>query len=281
MEKYILEYLIKSDSLFVEVIMVFFQLIFEMKSTGKLFYICIPVAIFLSTAVVWLIKIIAKNINNTYEAGVGFAIGSFFSFITTFITVIFLFSLQFTEPVVKVVVKGWEVALMANEEWMDKTFREAYENVVDIKTEDGRQIENFNGYPHPDNGGSSIPTHSEKAQLAATNTYLIAAENNFEKTMPFLSWILSAKSGTAESDILNDMKQHFSKNNSSYLVSDAYKIASDRISTALLEQSGRIMIVGSILVFVTWLFIQSIIIGFISWGSLRSIKENFGVVKAV
>lgn len=281
MEQYILEYLIKSDSLFVEVIMVFFQLILEMKSTGKLFYICIPVAIFLSTAVVWLIKIIAKNINNTYEAGVGFAIGSSFSFITTFITVIFLFSLQFTEPVVKVVVKGWEVSLMANADWRAKTFREAYENVADIKTKDGRQIENFNGYPHPDNGGSTIPTVSEQAQLVSINTYIIAAENNFEKTIPFLSWILSAKSGTAESDILNDMKQHFSKNNSTYQVEDAYKIASDRISTALLEQSGRIMIVGSIVVFVTWLFIQSIIIGFISWGSLRSIKENFGVVKAV
>ena len=281
MEQYILEYLIESDSLIVEVIMVFFQLILEMKSTGKIFYICIPVAIFLSTAVVWLIKIIAKNINNTYEAGVGFVIGSFISFVTTFATVLFLFSLQFTEPVVKVVIKGWEVSLIANAQWRENTFREAYENVADLKTEDGRQLESFDGYPHPEQDGSSIPTHSEKAKLVATNTYLIAAENNFEKTMPFLSWILTAKSGTAESDILNDMKQHFSKNNSSYLVSDAYKIASDRISKALLEQSGRIMIVGSILVFITWLLIQIIVIGLISWVALRSIKENFSVVKVV
>ncbi|PLC56176.1 hypothetical protein [Photobacterium carnosum] len=281
MEQYILEHLINSDSLIFEVIMIFFQLILEMKSTGKLFYISIPVAIFFSTAVVWLIKVIARNINNTYEAGVGFVIGSFFSFVTTFAAVLFLFSLQFTEPVVKVVIKGWELSLMANTDWRDKTFREAYENVADLKTENGRQLENFDSYPHPEQGGSSIPTHSEKAQLVATNTYLIAAENNFEKTMPFLSWILTAKSGTAKSDILNDMKQHFSKNNSSYLVSDAYKIASDRISKALLEQSGRIMIVGSILVFITWLLIQIIVIGLISWIALRSIKENFSVVKVV
>lgn len=281
MEQYIIEHLINSDSLIVGIIMVFFQLILEMKSTGNLIYICIPVAIFLSTAVVWLIKIIAKNVNNTYEAGTGFVIGSFFSFVTTFAAVLLLFSLQFTEPVVKVVVKGWEVSLMANVDWRAKTFRKAYENVADIKTEDGRQIESFNGYPHPDNGGSNIPTVSEQAKLVSINTYIIAAENNFEKTIPFLSWILTAKSGTAESDILNDMKQHFSKKNSTYQVDDAYKIASDRISTALLEQSERIMIVGSILVFVTWLLIQIIVIGLISWVALRSIKENFGVVKAV
>ena len=41
------------------------------------------------------------------------------------------------------------------------------------------------------------------------------------------------------------------------------------------------MIVGSILVFVTWLLIQIIVIGLISWVALRSIKESFGVVKAV
>lgn len=279
MEEYILENIIKSDSLIVEVIMVFFQLIIEMKSSGILFYFSIPVAIFLSTAVVWLIKVIARNINNTYKAGVGFAIGSFFSFITTFITVLFLFSLQFTEPVVKVIIKGWEVALIGDKNWSNNTFREAYENVADLKTENGRQLENFDGYPHPEQGGASIPTHSEKAKLVATNTYLIAAENNFEKTMPLLSWILTAKSGTAKSDILNDMKQHFSKNNSSYPVSDAYKIASDRISTELLEQSGRIKVIGSITLVSIWLFIQICITGIISWVSLRGIKENFSSAK--
>lgn len=41
------------------------------------------------------------------------------------------------------------------------------------------------------------------------------------------------------------------------------------------------MIVGSILVFITWLLIQIIVIGLISWIALRSIKENFSVVKVV
>ncbi|WP_318437068.1 hypothetical protein [Photobacterium leiognathi] len=281
MEQYILDKMIESNSLLIDIVMILLQLIIEMKSAGQLFYISIPVAILLSICVVWLIKIIVKNVNNSYELGFGFAISSFFSFITTFSAVLFLFSLQFTEPVVKAVIKGWEVSLMANSDWRDKTFREAYENVADLKTEDGRQIENFNSYPHPDNGGSNIPTVSEQAKLVSIQTYIIAAENNFEKTVPLLNWILTAKSGTAESDILNDMKQHFSKNNSTYQVDNAYKIASDRISKALLEQSGRIMIVGSIFVFVTWLLIQIIVIGLISWIALRSIKENFGAVKAV
>ncbi|PSV13375.1 hypothetical protein [Photobacterium leiognathi] len=281
MEQYILDKMIESNSLLIDIVMILLQLIIEMKSAGQLFYISIPVAILVSICVVWLIKIIVKNVNKSYDLGVGFAISSFFSFITTFSAVLFLFSLQFTEPVVKAVIKGWEVSLMANSDWRDKTFREAYENVADLKTEDGRQIENFNGSPHPDTGGSTIPTHSEKAKLVATNTYLIAAENNFEKTVPLLNWILTAKSGTAESDILNDMKLHFSKNNSTYQVDNAYKIASDRISKALLEQSGRIIIVGSIFVFVTWLLIQIIVIGLISWIALRSIKENFGAFKAV
>ncbi|MEC6897207.1 hypothetical protein [Photobacterium piscicola] len=275
MEQFFLEKLINSDSFITDIIMILFQLIIEMKSAGKTIYICIPIAILLSTAVVWLIRIIAKNINNEYEAGVGFAVGSFFSFITTFSAVLFLFSLHFTEPVVKLVVKGWEVSLMADTEWRNNTFREAYEKVADLKNKNGRQLENFTGYPHPDQGGNSIPTISEESRLVATNTYLIAAENNFNKKMPFLSWILTAKSGTAKSDILNDMKKHFATSHSSYLVEDAYKIASDRISKELLEQAGRIKIVGSIIFISIWLLIQLVIISFISWAALRNIKENF------
>ncbi|MEC6822386.1 hypothetical protein VXS02_02860 [Photobacterium piscicola] len=275
MEQFFLEKLINSDSFITDIIMILFQLIIEMKSAGKTIYICIPIAILLSTAVVWLIRIIAKNINNEYEAGVGFAVGSFFSFITTFSAVLFLFSLHFTEPVVKLVVKGWEVSLMADTEWRNNTFREAYEKVADLKNKNGRQLENFTDYPHPDQGGNSIPTISEESRLVATNTYLIAAENNFNKKMPFLSWILTAKSGTAKSDILNDMKKHFATSHSSYLVEDAYKIASDRISKELLEQAGRIKIVGSIIFISIWLLIQLVIISFISWAALRKIKENF------
>ncbi|MEC6814293.1 hypothetical protein VXS05_04390 [Photobacterium toruni] len=275
MEQLFLDKLINSDSFITDIIMILFQLIIEMKAAGKVIYICIPVAIFLSTVVVWLIRIIARNINNEYEAGVGFAVGSFFSFITTFSAVIVLFSLHFTEPVVKLVVKGWEVALMADTDWRNNTFREAYEKVADLKSKNGHQLENFTGYPHPDQGGHSIPTTSKESQLVATNTYLVAAENNFNKKMPFLSWILTAKSGTAKSDILNDMQKHFATSHSSYLVEDAYKIAGDRISKELLDQSGRIKIVGSIIFISIWLFIQLVIISFISWAALRNIKEKF------
>ncbi|HIF9276827.1 TPA: hypothetical protein ACX6QU_000488 [Photobacterium damselae] len=275
MEQFFLQKLIQSNSLLTDVIMILFQLVIEMKSTGKYIYLCIPVAVLISAFVVWLIRIIVKNINNEYEFGIGFTIGSLCSFFTTFITVILLFSLQFTDPVVKIVVKGWEVALMNNSDWRDKTFRDAYENVAGLKNNAGHQLENFSRYPHPDQGGTTIPTNSEKAQLVATNTYLVAAENNFNKTMPFLSWILTAKSGTAEADILYDMKKHFATRQSSYLVEDVYKIAGDRISKELLEQSGRIKIIGSIIFFSIWLLVQLIIVGFISWIALRNIKENF------
>ncbi|HIF9311813.1 TPA: hypothetical protein ACX6Q1_000065 [Photobacterium damselae] len=275
MEQFFLQKLIQSNSLLTDVIMILFQLVIEMKSTGKYIYLCIPVAVLISAFVVWLIRIIVKNINNEYEFSIGFTIGSLCSFFTTFIAVILLFSLQFTDPVVKMVVKGWEVALMNNSDWRDKTFRDAYENVAGLKNNAGHQLENFSRYPHPDQGGTTIPTNSEKAQLVATNTYLVAAENNFNKTMPFLSWILTAKSGTAEADILYDMKKHFATRQSSYLVEDVYKIAGDRISKELLEQSGRIKIIGSIIFFSIWLLVQLIIVGFISWIALRNIKESF------
>ena len=275
MEQFFLQKLIESNSAITDVIMLMFQLVIEMKSSGKYIYFCIPIAILISTFVVWISRVIVKNVNNEYEFGAGFAIGSFFSFVTTFVAVILLFSLHFTEPVVKVVVKGWEVALINNSDWNSKTFRDAYENVAELKNKDGRQLENFSEYPHPDQGGHLIPLTSKKARLTTINVYIKSAEDNFNKTIPLLNWILSTKSGTAKSDISKDIDKFFSINKGKTLVGDVYKIASDRISNELLEQSGRIKIIGSIIFGSIWLLIQLVIVGFISWAALRNIKEKF------
>lgn len=274
MEQYILERLITSESLIVELVMAFSQLIIEMRSAGSILYISLAVAGVISAIVVWLIRFIAKNITDSYKPGIGFVIGSVLSYVTTFALVICLFSLQFTEPVVKVVIKGWELALAQDAVWRNSTFRDAYENVADLKTEDGLPVENFNGYSHPDLGGSTIPGRSDQARFTIIDTYLDSAADHFEKTMPILNWIISAKSGTAKSEIFKDMETYF-KDSSTYAMNDAVTIAGDKISDELVGQVDRIIIIGTVLLLVIWLAFQTIIVGLISWSALRRIKENF------
>ncbi|MGL6316957.1 hypothetical protein [Vibrio sp. WXL103] len=274
MEKYILEQMISSDSLLFEVVMAFLQLIVQMKSSGGMFYISIASAMIISVVVVWLFGVIVRNVNKAYEIGFGFTLGSLFSFCTTFIFVIFMFSLQFTEPVVKVVVKNWEMALSANKAWSDSTFREAYESVAALKTSNGRSLENFDNFPHPDMGGSLIPGKSDQAKVAVIDTYLNSAVGNFENTMPLLSWILSAKSGTAKTDIYQDMVSYFEKS-STYDMSGAVNIAGEKISDELIKQSGRIITLATLILLVSWLCFQIVIVGSVSWAALRNIREDF------
>lgn len=274
MEQYILEKLIASDSIIVELIMAFLQLIIEMSSAESTLYFSLAAATVISALVVWLLRIIAKNITESYTPGLGFATGSFFSYIATFALVICLFSLQFTEPVVKVVIKGWELTLTKDGGWRDSVFRDAYENVAGLRTEDGHLLESFDGYPHPDLGGTSIPGRSDLARLTVIDTYLASATDNFEKTMPVLNWILSAKTGTAKSDIFKDMESYF-EGSSTYAMIDAVTIAGDKISDELIEQANRIVIVGSLTLLMSWLLFQVTIVGLISWSALRKIKENF------
>ncbi|RXJ72873.1 hypothetical protein CS022_13580 [Veronia nyctiphanis] len=274
MENYVLEKLISSDSLFLSIMMVFLQLIFEMKNAKYSLYISVAAAFVVSAMIVWIIRVIARNITETYKPGFGFAIGSVLSYSSTFILIISLVSLHYTEPVVKVVIKGWGLALTQNEEWRESTFRDAFENVAELKTSDGLPVENLKGYTHPDLGGETIPSRSDQAQITVIETYLNSIEEEFEKKMPMLSWILSAESGSAKSEMSEDIERYF-ENSSTYVITDAISIASSNISNELVKQSDRIIVFGSLALLGFWLLLQTIIIGLISWSALREIKENF------
>ncbi len=274
MEHYLLEKLIASDSLIVELSMAFLRLVMEMRTAGNTLYISLIAAFVISALVVWLLRFVAKNVTESYQPGIGFTISSFISYIATFVLVICLFSLQFTEPVVRVVIKGWELALTEDIEWRNSTFLEAYEKVADLRTEDGRSVEDFNGFPHPDLGGSNIPARSDQARFAITDAYLVSAAENFEETMPVLNWILSAKTGNAKSEILSDMERYF-EGSQTYELLGAVSIAGDKIADELIEQTGRIIIIGTAALLLVWFVLQTLIFALVSWAALRRIKEDF------
>ncbi|ANU38499.1 hypothetical protein RJD38_20035 [Vibrio scophthalmi] len=274
MEQYFIEKLIQSDYVIIDLFMTIFQLIIQMHLGGRVFYISIAAAVTISILVVWVIGLIVRNVNTDYDAGIGFAFGTVISFATTFFTVILLFSLQFTEPVVKVVIKGWELSLIADQQWRNETFRDAYENVASLKNSQGHSLENFTDYPHPDIGGSTIPGRSDQARLMAIDTYLEGALDNFDSTMPILSWILSAGSGSAKKEIFQDMSENF-ENNPNYEMASAIAIAGNEISDELVAQAGKIMLIASVCGVLVFILINLIITALLTWGALRKINEEF------
>lgn len=274
MKEYILEQLVNSDHVLVELVFTVVQLVVQMLMAGSIFYISLAVAGVLAIITGFVVRFIVVNVNLGYKTGLGFVIGCSIASLTTFVAVVLCFALQFADPVVRVAIKGWEATVYADQKWRSNTFRDAYESVSKLMDDKGKQLENFKNYPHPDKGGVTIPLSSDKATLVAIETYLDNSIKHFNKNMPFLSWILWVDSDVGKEDIYKDIKRVFATN-SSYEMADAISIAGKEIAIELSSQSERIVWFGRIIIFVIFIFIEGTIIGLLVWSALRGIREKF------
>lgn len=275
MDKYLLNQLVNSDSVFMDIVLTIGHLLFQLWSDGgSTFYVSLVAAVVLAALTALIIRFIVINVNRAYKLTLWFYIGCFLAACTTFVTIVLLFSLQYANPVVRVAIKGWEASIHLDHKWSDNTFRDAYEAVYALKDSSGKRLENFSNYPHPDRGGSKIPMNSNKSKFAAISVYLDSSVDHFDKNMPLLSWILWADSGMAKEDIYQDMERVF-RTTPTYQMIDAITIAGKEIANVLSGQTQRIIWLGRGLAISLFLFIQLVIIGLIVRTALRDIKETF------
>lgn len=275
MEQYLMNQLVGSDHVLIDIAFSIFQLLLHLwKDGGATFYFSLVAGGILAAATCFVIRLVVINVNRAYNLSFGFFTGCFFASCTTFLTVVMVVALQYADPVVRVVIKGWETSLQIDHKWNNNTFRDAYEAVYSLRDSSGKQLENFNRYPHPDKGGTTIPMNSDKSKFAAITVYLDNSMAHFDKNMPFLSWILWTDSGMAKEDIYQDMKRVFAKN-PTYNLNEAISIAGKEIAKVLSGQANRIIWLGRIMMLTVFTFIQIMIIGLLIRSALRNIREKF------
>lgn len=270
-----MDQLVGSNNVFIDIVFLIVELVRHlMNEGGANFYLSLVAGGFLAAVTCFVIRLVVINVNRDYNSGFGFFAGCILAACTTFFTVVVIVSLQYVDPVVRVAIKGWESTLQRDHSWSNATFRNAYEAVYALKDSNGKKLENFTNYPHPDKGGTIIPMNSDESKLKAITVYLDRSVEHFDKNMPFLSWILWANSGMAKENIYQDMKRVFTTN-PTYQMSDAISIAGKEIAKILSGQTKRIIWFGRIISLTVFSLIQMVIIGLLVLSAHRYIRENF------
>ena len=198
--------------------------------------------------------------------------------VTTF--AVFLFSgLNYAEFVTEKAVDAWAVLVRADNTWQNQVFKKAYEAVYAHKDE--LNID-FTGYPHPDQGGRTIPLStplgtSSKAIDLQSKIYAEEMVRNFKNIHPFLNKILWAQSGDGEKRVIDSMAQHFAQGNHTYELKNAVEILQKIVLENLQKKIPRVIWVSRIVLVVIFLLIQTGLGVLIVHAALADIK----VLKAV
>jgi hypothetical protein len=190
--------------------------------------------------------------------------------VVTFIGVLTYQSLEYISPITKLVVETWQVELEHDNTWSRQTFRTAYEEVK------AQGKENFSNYPHPDEGGSVIPSSHDETRNKIALIYATAAVANFKDNHSYLSKILQANYEPSEQAIYQDHKAFFvqdSKQNN-YPLDRAINLTAHLISDELLTQIPKVVTFVRITMVILFLVIQAIPFSLIGWAAYRDLKAT-------
>jgi hypothetical protein len=188
--------------------------------------------------------------------------------IFTFIGVMVYQSLEYIAPVTQTIVDTCQQNLKDDNSWSQNTFRKAYEEVKAMGKED------FSSFPHPDAGGSIIPSKYDETRNKIALVYSTEAVSHFKGHHPYLDKILWATSTPSEQAIYQDHKDFFMQEPKpdSYPLERAINLAARMISDELSEQIPRVVSLSRLTIVLLFLLMQAIPFSLIGWSAYRDLK---------
>lgn len=186
----------------------------------------------------------------------------------TFFFVLAFGGLKYMKEVTTFIVTIWEgFEIKSDQSWSNATFKKAYYEVKDLKTED------FSRAPAPEQGGNTIPASGKSAKETAAKVYAVEACEHFDTEHPFLSKIIWSDPDQATANITQDVVAYFDQNAGSvYTVDKAINIAADTIRTELDKQTPRTVTLSRIALVVFYLFVMAIPLGLIGYAAYKDIR---------
>nr|VFK21435.1 MAG: hypothetical protein BECKLFY1418C_GA0070996_109313 [Candidatus Kentron sp. LFY] len=263
----------------IDTIQGFFSLLFNLvgelwKRGGIEFWGAFAVGILLAGAAWWLASYVAFNFNRQFSMHPKHHIYCGIAAVLTLVFTLLFFAFKFTGAVAEQAVSEWQAAIRVNTDWKNETFSKAYDAVYELKTPQGGQLEDFSQRPHPNIGGTLIPTNYPPSQQAVAKVYGASAVKHFKEMFPFLSLILWAKSEQAEQAVIADMERLFSTGIPTYDLDQAVRLTSTMIRDVLKAQAPRVIIISRIVLIIAFLLIQALVLGLLARAALADIKEK-------
>jgi len=186
--------------------------------------------------------------------------------ITILFTIVFV-SLQYTKEAAQAAIITWQKQIQIDHVWAKKTFIKAYEEVKALGLED------FSLHPHPNQGGQLIPSSKEQTRTTVATVYADEAVRHFNKSYPFLGWILKAEAGLPAQKIKSEITQFPTVNPGGiYNLENAIKLAAQYIRHDLDQQVPGVVFLSRLFILILFGVVQSIPFGLIGFAAYKDLK---------
>jgi len=253
------------------------------RNSHAMFFAVCALGVVLGGGAWWLAIWIAHNYNRQFSL---YLQHHFYCTLVATTTVLFtlIFSaFSYTSLVVDQRVYNWQDFILADKEWCENTFRQAYEAVYELKDASETQLVDFTGFPHPDTGQpTEIPTKniydSKKPEQVIAQTYANGAVSHFQSYYPLFSKIYGVHPEPVEEVIFKDMDR---VSGGSYMLAGAIQLASEQIRQELKEQAPRVIVISRSFLVCVFFLIQGVTIFLMIRVALRAIPEKLGTSRFV
>lgn len=185
----------------------------------------------------------------------------------TFFFVMSFGALKFIEDVADRAVTIWKQSAVKDQSWFNGAFIQAYEDIKDL------EIEDFTGFPHPEEGGQRIPITNDETKERVALIYSKYATKHFKSKNSFWSSVLSLNAKEAKTEIQQDIKNYFKNTlNRTYQVQDAINVAGNDILARLRSQLKGVVFRSRLILIFLFIIVQLIPFSIIGWLAYRDIR---------
>jgi hypothetical protein len=176
----------------------------------------------------------------------------------TFVALLLLPATSYLKPAAITILGIWQDTFLHDDTWNQESFRQQYWAVQALKTPEGKALENFSGYPSPEQGGSRIPASHRESQTVISNIDSTRVAEHFQANLALLAKLLWTKERPLPEVLRSDMERFFQENpGTAYDHGKAVQLAGTEMQSLLEKKIGRIILIARIalvsLLVVLWL----------------------------
>jgi hypothetical protein len=174
------------------------------------------------------------------------------------------------EEIVYRIVDEWEEQLIADEEWGNGTFEQAFLAVEKVNPDV------FRGLARPGEKDCFIPIYTDEMRQTCVTAYVDAACESFHTNHRYLNMLIHAEAGLSEEALTQDIVTYFKETDKGwYPLERAVALAASYIREELVAQApGTVVKTRWLLVFL-FLLVQSVPFGWIGYCAYKDLHIRY------